>query len=78
MKVISAKFVNTVRVPGRTPSMEMSVNISKGVGLDYAAGLLRVSYAQDGKTTAIAVPAANIAYLELEPETDAAAAPKGK
>lgn len=73
MKIVNVKFINAVRVPGRSPEMQNSASINKGVEIDYGGGLVRVSFTDATETRSIAVPVANVAYMELAPEPKAKA-----
>lgn len=76
MKISSVTFVTAVRVPGRTPSMELVARTAKGVEIEYGGGLVRVSFTDQTGTRAIAVPGGNVAYMELAAEPAEAPAKK--
>lgn len=78
MKILGAKFKDTVRIPGPRPSEELSARTSKGVDIDQVGGLLVVSRTDGGKVHSVGVPLSNVAYVEFEPTDEDAPAPKAK
>jgi len=79
MKILGAKFKDTVRIPGPRPTEELSARTSKGVEIDQVGGLLVVSRTDGGRVHSVGVPLSNVAYVEFEAtEAEDVPAPKAK